>query len=132
MLDREDIAAIARGATTAIRQILNVFEARLKLLERQASVGIQSVDIRGHEKDRRRFTQVMTMLDGRKIESEFKLVGSLLYCAVHELNRQYEMGDVVTQDGSMWVAMKDTTGAPGKSPDWRLAVKRGQDGKNLK
>lgn len=128
MLDREDIAAIARG----IRQVLQVFETRLGSLEQRASSGIQSVTIRAHEKNRRTFVQVMTMADGRKIESEFKLVGLLQYCEVYQIGRQYEMGDVVTNDGSMWVALRDTSGSPGKSPDWRLAVKRGQDGKSGK
>lgn len=132
MLDKEDIVAIARGAATGIRQALQALESRLGLLERQASVGIQSVIIRNHEKDRRLFIQTMTMVDGRKIDSEFKIIGSMQYCEVHQVGRQYEMGDVVTNDGSMWVAIRDTAGAPGKSADWRLAVKRGQDGKSLK
>ncbi len=130
MLDLQDLTAIARGTTTAIRQALQAFEARLGLIE-QRSMGIQSVVIRNHEKDRRVFVQTMIMADGRKIESEFKMVGSLQYCEVYQPNRQYEMGDVVTNDGSMWVAIRDTDGHPGKSPDWRLAVKRGQDGKKL-
>lgn len=99
------------------------------MLERQASVGIQSIVIRNHDRDRRSFVQIVTLVDGRKIESEFKVVGSMLYCEIYQPNRQYEMGDVVTQDGSMWVALRDTVGVPGRSPDWRLAVKRGQDGK---
>jgi len=129
VLDREDIAAVARGAASAVRQALKAFESRLGLLERQASTGIQSVVINNHEKDRRRFTQVITLADGRKIESEFKVIGSMQYCELHQPGRQYEMGDVVTHDGSMWVALRDTAGAPGKSSDWRLAVKRGQDGR---
>ncbi len=131
MLDREDIIAIARGATSAIRQVLQTFEARLGLLERQAS-GIQSVVIQNDEKDRRSFTQIMTMVDGRKIESKFKLIGSMQYRDVYQAGRQYEIGDVVTYDGSMWVVMTESAGVPGKSPGWRLAVKHGQDGKNLK
>ena len=43
---------------------------------------------------------------------------------------QYEAGDAVTTKGSWWVATRDTDGRPG-DPDsgWRLAVKRGRDGK---
>lgn len=132
MIDKEDIAAIARGAVVAIRQTLFKFESRLGLLERQASIGIQSITIRNHEKDRRSFIQTMVMVDGRKIDSEFKIIGVMQYCEIHETGRKYEIGDVVTHDGAMWVAVRDTMGAPGKSPDWRLAVKRGQDGRNLK
>lgn len=131
MLDREDIATVAHGVANAIRQALHAVESRLGMLERQASVGIQSVSIRNHEKNRRVFIQTITMVDGRKIDSEFKIVGLMQYCEVHQTGRQYEMGDVVTYDGSMWVAIRDTMGAPGKSADWRLSVKRGQDGKSL-
>lgn len=132
MLDREDIAAVARGAASAVRQALKAVEGRLGMLERQASVGIQSVVINNHDSDRRRFIQIITLVDGRKIETEFRIIGSMQYCEIHQTGRQYEMGDVVTQDGSMWVAIRDTAAAPGKSPDWRLAVKRGQDGRSLK
>lgn len=132
MLDREDIAVIARGAAAAVRQALKTLETRLGLLEQRAASGIQSVNIRNHDEDRRSFVQIITMADGRKIESEFKLVGSMQYREIHENGRKYEIGDVVTYDGSMWVALRDTVGAPGKSADWRLAVKRGQDGRNLK
>lgn len=131
MLDREDIAAVARGAATVIRQALKTVESRLGLLERQASVGIQSIVIRNHDKDRRSFVQTVTLVDGRTIESEFKIIGAMQYRELHQIGKQYEMGDVVTYDGSMWVALRDTAGAPGKSADWRLAVKRGQDGKKF-
>ncbi len=129
MLDREDIAAIARGTTGAIRNALQAFEARLGLIERQTS-GVQSVAIRGHDKDRRSFILTMTMIDGRKVESEFKIIGCLQYREIHQSGKQYEIGDAVTYDGSMWVAIRDTAGSPGKSSDWRLAVKHGQDGKS--
>ncbi len=129
MLDREDIASIARGVAGTIRNALQAFETRLGLVERQAS-GVQSVTIRGHDKDRRSFILTMTMIDGRKMESEFKIVGSMQYREIHQSGRQYEIGDAVTHDGSMWVAVRDTAGSPGKSSDWRLAVKHGQDGKS--
>lgn len=46
----------------------------------------------------------------------------------------YAKGDVVTRQGSTWVAVEDT--APGETPgdvaskNWQLAVKRGQNGKD--
>lgn len=42
---------------------------------------------------------------------------------------KYYRGDAVTRDGSIWIAQVDTVGMPGVSSDWRLAVKRGRDGK---
>jgi integrin beta 3 len=42
----------------------------------------------------------------------------------------YEMGDGVTFGGSYWIAQKDTISKPEVgNPDWRLAVKKGRDGK---
>jgi hypothetical protein len=44
--------------------------------------------------------------------------------------KEYERGDSVTFGGQLWSAQKDAPGgSPGTSPDWRLAVKRGRDGK---
>ena len=124
-LDREDITAIARGTAGAVRAAFKTLESRLNMLERQASTGIRSIAIRNHDKDRRVFVQVMTLTDGRQLESEFKLVGLMQYREVYQLGVKYEQGDVVTHDGSMWVALRDTAETPGKSGDWRLAVKRG-------
>jgi hypothetical protein len=42
---------------------------------------------------------------------------------------EYKAGDGVTWGGSFWIAQKDTESKPGGGEDWRLAVKRGQDGK---
>ena len=44
----------------------------------------------------------------------------------------YSQGDSVTYGGSMWIAKCDTDLAPGGgNDDWRLAVKRGRDGKDI-
>lgn len=43
----------------------------------------------------------------------------------------YERGDGVTYGGSFWIAqVDDPQGKPGLSDDWRLAVKRGRDGRD--
>jgi collagen type III alpha len=45
--------------------------------------------------------------------------------------RAYEPGDGVTWRGSFWIAQKETSAKPDEaSTDWRLAVKRGRDGKD--
>ena len=44
--------------------------------------------------------------------------------------RSYERGDGVTFGGNYWIAQKDSPdGKPGLSEDWRLAVRKGRDGK---
>lgn len=44
----------------------------------------------------------------------------------------YKAGDCVSFGGSIWTAKEDTDSKPGEGPDsgWRLAVKRGRDGKD--
>jgi hypothetical protein len=49
---------------------------------------------------------------------------------VFELSRKYAQHDTVTYGGSLWIAQRDTSASPGDKPaDWKLAVKRGRDGK---
>lgn len=44
----------------------------------------------------------------------------------------YVAGDGVTLGGSFFIAQADTTAKPGASDDWRLAVKRGNDGRDYR
>ena len=44
----------------------------------------------------------------------------------------YAAGDGVTLGGSFFIAQADTTAKPGKSDEWRLAVKRGTDGRDAR
>jgi uncharacterized small protein (DUF1192 family) len=45
---------------------------------------------------------------------------------------EFKRGDGVTRDGSFWVCqVETTTGMPGASPDWRLAARRGREGKSV-
>jgi hypothetical protein len=44
----------------------------------------------------------------------------------------YEPGNAVSKGGSLWIAQRQTTDAPGASDAWRLAVKRGRDGRDAK
>jgi hypothetical protein len=48
---------------------------------------------------------------------------------VHKQGQSYERGDGVTFGGNYWIAQKDTADKPGESDGWRLAVRRGRDGK---
>lgn len=50
-----------------------------------------------------------------------------------EKSAGYERGDGATYGGCYWIAQKDAPeGVPGGSADWRLAVKKGRDGKDLR
>jgi collagen type III alpha len=52
---------------------------------------------------------------------------------VWKSGRSYEKGDGVTWGGAFWIAQKETTAKPGEDgprvDDWRLAVKKGSEGK---
>lgn len=81
--------------------------------------------------------------DGRTVELIFEQ-GDVRY--VHELvfpvmiyrdvfkeGQEYEYGDAVTWGGSLWVAQRSTSAKPdGPDSGWKLAVKRGRDGKDAK
>lgn len=51
-------------------------------------------------------------------------------CGVWKAGTEYLQGDGVTWGGSFWVAQKTTAGKP-EDGDFRLAVKRGRDGKDF-
>jgi hypothetical protein len=55
------------------------------------------------------------------------------YVGVHEDNRTYEAGDIVTLGGSMWIAKERTFAKPDEHTDgartWTLCVKRGREGR---
>lgn len=44
----------------------------------------------------------------------------------------FAAGDAVSHGGSLFIAQTVTSEKPGKSDDWRLAVKRGSDGRDLR
>lgn len=58
-------------------------------------------------------------------------IPAMIYRGIYREGR-YAQGDVVTSGGSAFVALVDTDGKPELSKDWRLFVKRGQDGRDGK
>ena len=56
----------------------------------------------------------------------------VLDAGVWKEGTSYAAGDGVTLGGSFFIAQRDTTTKPGKSDDWRLAVKRGTDGRDAR
>lgn len=66
----------------------------------------------------------------RVIEMEKR---GLNYCGVYQKAAVYRRGDVVTESGSMHVAIADVidpSEAPNGSNKWQLCVKRGADGRD--
>jgi hypothetical protein len=54
------------------------------------------------------------------------------YLGTHVAGKTYDAGDLVTDHGSLFYCTRMTTGRPGASQDWKLMVKRGQDGKDAR
>ena len=51
---------------------------------------------------------------------------------VYKPDQMYERGDAVTYGGSLWIAQRDTNEYPrGEESGWRLAVKKGRDGRDV-
>ena len=78
--------------------------------------------------DGRRFT-VRARSGAREFVSEFT-VPSVIDRGIWQASSAYDVGDGVTFKGSYWIAEAETNARPG-TPDsgWRLAVKRGRDGR---
>lgn len=74
---------------------------------------------------------VFTYTDGAKTVTEVRYPGPLDKGIFRE-GEAYERGDGVTFGGSWWIAQVDApTTKPGTSAEWRLAVKKGRDGRDV-
>jgi len=80
--------------------------------------------------DERRMFSWLELSNGKRSELEIKLEHPV-YRDVYRSDVEYQKGDMVTYGGSVWVAQVDKpTDKPGISEQWKLAVKRGRDGKD--
>ncbi len=82
--------------------------------------------------DLRTFHVEMRLTGGKTIVRSFA-VPVVLDRGVFKDGESYQRGDSVTWSGSAWICQEDTTkDKPGLSKAWRLSVKRGADGKDLR
>lgn len=88
--------------------------------------GLASIEITGG--DGRNFELKATMSSGKAVSLPFT-VPTMLDRGVWR-EGEYEKGDTVTFGGSAFIAQRDTTDKPETSDAWRLAVKRGRDGRD--
>jgi hypothetical protein len=81
--------------------------------------------------DPREITVSSLLTSGVKASTTFR-VPTVIDRGVHRDSEQYKAGDGVTSGGSFWIAQKDDPpGKPGEADSgWRLAVKKGRDGKD--
>lgn len=91
--------------------------------------GIESISI--DQVSERSFKSVVTYSSGSVLEKSFS-IPAILDKGVYSDTGTYEKGDGVTYAGSYWIVQKDSPeGKPGSSDDFRLAVKRGRDGREV-
>lgn len=93
------------------------------------AIGEASLDI-SLDGDGRTVIVKRTTSTGVALERRFTLP-VVLDKGLYDPAAKYQRGDAVTYAGSLFIARKDgPDGAPKGSLDWRLAVKRGSDGKD--
>lgn len=79
--------------------------------------------------DERTFTVKSMTSDGRTTEKSVELP-VVLDRGVYKSGQDYVPGDAATYGGSLWIAQSKTNERPGTGDGWRLAVKRGRDGRD--
>lgn len=97
---------------------------------RDGADGLGFDDIEVEHDGERSFTLKFVRGERVKVFGAFT-IPSVLDRGVYRPDRGYAKGDGVSWDGCFWIAQKDTSGEkPGQGATaWRLAVKRGSDGK---
>lgn len=79
-------------------------------------------------------TLTLKMQSGDTVREKSLRIATVLDRGPYRDKEPYEKGDAVTHGGSLWIAQVDgPEGAPGLGgKGWRLAVKKGRDGKDLR
>jgi len=69
---------------------------------------------------------------GEQVKTFDLTVPAVIDRGVFKEGQAYTLGDAVTFGGSLWIAQKDTGDKPdGPDTGWRLAVKKGRDGRDF-
>lgn len=103
-LDHSDLAALARGLAPVLHE--HTAAALAPLVKRLGE------------------------LERRLAEAE---KGGLRYRGVWAEKMRARVGDCTTYQGSLWICERGTTKRPGDGDSgWKLAVKRGRDGKDAR
>lgn len=78
-------------------------------------------------------TVTVKMQAGETILEKSIKLATVIDRGVFKSGDAYEKGDAVSYGGCLWIAQKDNPeGVPGGSKEFRLAVKKGRDGKDLR
>jgi hypothetical protein len=112
-----------RPATSAL------VELGLEMLTERVDLGIRVIGQRTLELLAERDARIEA-LERRlaEVEARATKAAGIQYRGVWHEKASYVQNDAVTYSGSMWVALEDGPGQPGRDEGWQLAVKRGRDG----
>jgi hypothetical protein len=75
-------------------------------------------------------TVILTFTKGERVKEFAFTLPVVIDRGIYAEGKQYLAGDGATWAGSFWIAQKDTSSKPGEGGDWRLAVKKGRDGRD--
>ena len=82
------------------------------------------------EPDERSFKFTVKYTNGDVQDHVFK-VASMIYRGIYSSDKEYDIGDTVTEDGQTWIAVQPSKGMrPGTSEAWKLSVRKGRNGKD--
>ena len=94
------------------------------------AVALEGFDLALSEDGR---TVTVKMQAGETVIEKSVKIAAVLDCGVYSSEKSYQKGDGVTYGGCYWIAQKDAPeGVPGVSKDFRLSVKKGRDGRDLR
>lgn len=117
------------------RQARDTFEKAADRMPKPKD-GRDAVDLEGFDlvlsEDGR--TVTVKMQAGETVIEKSVKIGAVIDRGTYKHEGQYEKGDGVSYGGSYWIAKCDNPqGVPGTGEtDWRCAVKKGRDGKDLR
>lgn len=96
----------------------------------QDALPLESFDLALCEDGR---TVTVKMQAGEAVIEKSVRIAAVIDRGIFGKDKTFQQGDGVTFGGCYWIAQKDAPeGVPGGSDDWRLAVKKGRDGKDLR
>lgn len=79
--------------------------------------------------DPRNYESVTRFSSGKETRRKMSLPNTV-YREIYKSGEWYTKGDLVTWGGSLWYCCEDTDTKPGESSAWKLAAKKGRDGKS--
>jgi hypothetical protein len=121
----EAVNAALRAGTKALEEVRTL--ARQPGPKGKDGLGFDDMDF-AQTGDR---SFVLRFSRGGEVKEYPLTVPSMIDRGVFKAGAQYDCGDAVSWAGSLWIAQRATSEKPdGPSSGWRLAVKKGRDGKD--